>query len=235
MSDFLSRLGARQTSEPAIRPRTVSRFESAGTSPIAPRSENFSPDAGEVHLNTNSLQSVSAKQTENSPTVGARGSERHAGTSPTSSRFRDARATHDVDVQQRLRDLLSGVAYLAAERLRVDGAATENNPPEPLGATLRDETEPVARRDSVNTSATITTNIAPRVEAVPPMRTPRETARMDSGAIPREPHVVHVHIGRVEVRAVHAAPERTRTRNQTSAENSRPLSLEKYLGAKEHK
>ncbi|MEP6781468.1 MAG: hypothetical protein ABJC26_16340 [Gemmatimonadaceae bacterium] len=235
MSDFLSRLGARQTTEPAIRPRTVSRFESADVSPMSLRPESLSSDVAEVNLTENSFQSVSAEQTENNPTASARGSQLHANSSPTANQFRDSRATHDVDIEQRLRDLLSGVEQMAAERQRADAPARGYNSVEPSAATLHGATESAARRDSARNSATVIANIAPRAEVIPSNRSPRDTARMDIGATPREPDVVHVHIGRVEVRAVHAAPERTRAKNQSGTDNSRPLSLEKYLGAKDRK
>jgi hypothetical protein len=45
---------------------------------------------------------------------------------------------------------------------------------------------------------------------------------------PREPDVVQVHIGRIEVRAIVAAPERP-GRPRTGPEPVRPLPLDRYL------
>ena len=98
------------------------------------------------------------------------------------------------------------------------------------------ESNSASRHDSPNPTTTIITNIAPVVAAParPDARDPslRDAARADRDTAPREPDVVHVHIGRVEVHAVHAATERARTRTQTGAEVARPLSLDRYLNAK---
>ena len=233
MSDFLSRLGARQMSEPAIRPRTVSRFESAVVSPHPFRPENFSSDSVDASLRANSAEPAFAERTENNRSIGTRGSEQQPNSTSIANQTRDAHASQDIDIEQRLRDLLNGVEQMAAERQRVDAPARGYNSVEPIASTLRGNNESGLRRDSVNASTTVFTNIAPHVEAIPTIKSQRDVAEFDIGATPREPDVVHVHIGRVEVRAVHAAPERTRTRNQTGADNARPLSLEKYLGAKE--
>jgi hypothetical protein len=48
---------------------------------------------------------------------------------------------------------------------------------------------------------------------------------------PREPDVVHVHIGRIEVRAVVASPEQSRP-TAPRADAPRPLSLDRYLAGK---
>jgi len=59
------------------------------------------------------------------------------------------------------------------------------------------------------------------------------SARRHPGApVEREPDVVHVHIGRVEVRAVMSADERAQPRGAKSSDTPGPLSLDRYLTAK---
>jgi len=215
MSNFLSRLGARQTGEPAIRPRAVSRFETPSTA--ASRPENALSGAEESILGAQPLQPASPGRPDGNRGDAIRNTSQQS--KPSAGQLRHP-------------GQLTSFAPQQTKRPSQDPTARES-----VGALAVAESNSGSRHDSPNPTATIITNIAPVVAAPArpdARRDPslRDAARADRDTAPREPDVVHVHIGRVEVRAVHAAPERARTRTQTGAEVARPLSLDRYLNAK---
>ena len=215
MSNFLSRLGARQAGEPAIRPRAVSRFETASTA--ASRPENALSGAEESILGAPPLQPAPPGRPDGNRGDAIRNTSQQS--KPSAGQLRHP-------------GQLTSFAPQQTQRPSQDRTAGES-----VGALAVAESDSASRHDSPNPTTPIITNIAPVVAAPArpdARRDPslRDAARADRDTAPREPDVVHVHIGRVEVRAVHAAPERARTRTQTGAEVERPLSLDRYLNAK---
>ena len=233
MSNFLSRLGARQTGEPAIRPRAVSRFETASTA--ASRPENALSGAEESILGAQPLQPASPGRPDGNRGDAIRNTSQQS--KPSAGQLRHPGQLLDDEIEQRLRDLLNGATRASFAPQQTERPSQDRTARESVGALAVAESNSASRHDSPNPTTPVITNIAPvvAVAARPDARREpslRDAARADRDTAPREPDVVHVHIGRVEVRAVHAAPERARTRTQTGAEVARPLSLDRYLNAK---
>ncbi|MEP6762791.1 MAG: hypothetical protein ABJB66_00705 [Gemmatimonadaceae bacterium] len=234
MSDFLSRLGARQTSEPAIRPRAVSRFENADVSPVASQPKDAAVGASESSFGAESVNSTSREQPGKIGAVATRTPAPQVAPSFALNQSRDLLGLHD-DVEQRLRSLLDSASRLSNDSPNATPAAETHSGQEPTAALSIAESNSMSPRDSSSATTTVITSIAPRVDATLHGGTNRDAARLDREAAPREPDVVHVHIGRVEVRAIHPTPERARARGQNNPDTTRPLSLERYLSAKDRK
>jgi hypothetical protein len=216
MSDFLRHLVARHTQDPQIRLRATSRFEA----PAAPQwsdREIEDPRSLDVAPANGTAASV-ATEGERAPRHLARSSsdERVDETRP------DVRLLGDRDVTGR-----------PASRSRENEHAIPVTRPTPA-ATLR--AGPVDERSSVRPSidrSAVTHRRSPDENggiAIRPASRPAIPARRSAhdAAAAREPDVVRVHIGRVEVRAVLPTPERARP-VPTRPDGPKPLSLERYL------
>jgi hypothetical protein len=91
-----------------------------------------------------------------------------------------------------------------------------------------------SRRDAAAVIPRITTTIAPRIAQPITGVSRTEGLSTDSDArAAAEPNVIRVHIGRVEVRAVLPAPERSRPRAPKPSDATRPMSLDRYLAGKD--
>jgi hypothetical protein len=217
MSDFLRRLVARHTEDPLIRPRAMSRFEA----PWAPlRSDREIDDGRSLNVApANGTAAGVATEGERGPRHVARSSrdEMSDETRP------DVRLLGDRALRER-----------PASRSPENEQGTPVTRPVPA-ATL--QASPVDERSSVSPStdrSAATHRPSPHENGGIPIRPairPAISARRsahDAAAAPREPDVVRVHIGRVEVRAVLPAPERARP-VPTRPDGPKPLSLERYL------
>jgi len=217
MSGFLERIVAHHASAPTIRPRPASRFEDAGPVRVESVEALVDPDPG----GRPSGSPAAPLDTSEDPFRLRRvASPVTAGDGPAADRPVPSGA-HDVgdgiargvaptsyppvEQPRAPRSSIPAVARAADAALpaRSDGASPPGEPrsartPAPAVATSVRVAEPVGRRD-IGT------------------RTPD-----------REPDVVEVHIGRIEVRAVVAAPERPAPALPRQ-EPVRPLSLERYL------
>jgi hypothetical protein len=216
ISGYLSRLVARHLEAPSIRQRVISRYERTG--PV----DDWSGDdpTGVAH-------------------------------DPVPDRTVSAAASPDpggpADVT---RSSALALDRLAARRESQDRTAIDQAARQPaLGAAAPDDTSPVARVHHRSDAAPIdeprpshatdeVRQAARSRSAVGPLRgapawTTASSApsrrRPDPGvAARREPDVVQVHIGRVEVRAVLPVPDRARPA-APKPEAPRPLSLDRYL------
>lgn len=230
MSDPLDRLVARHTSEPAIRPRVAARFEH-GASPAPAVVEDLEAVAA-AQPSPFSRPRLSSESESRPPEF------RPPMPVPAASRgiqtARPAHASPRAGVVPSVVQAAAATADGAPER----GSAVLAQPlPAPLG--------PAARPDAPRSNepggpaATLTAAVSPvplirpehantrPAEASPARNTGsarRETAF--AAAEGREPDVIQVHIGRIEVRAVLPAPERRLRREPLP----QPLALDRYLG-----
>jgi hypothetical protein len=213
MSGFLRRLVARHAAEPATRPRALSRFEagappSGGSRPesSAPLSSPEEPAGAYVSRSVGPSADVAAanaaprsRPDETRPSVTAM--RRMPSSEPATAPFQLPFDRMTVDRSFPLPEPVVDPAQVArpfAELL-------------PTPQPRRGAGPIVPRRASV----------AARAEAPAPGRLPGA-----SGVAAREPDVVRVHIGRVEVRAVLPPAERPAPRPRESAG---PLPLDRYL------
>jgi len=92
-----------------------------------------------------------------------------------------------------------------------------------------------SRADSGRPQAITASQIVPRVVPPEEQRVPAFTRR----AIAAEPHsvreptVIRVHIGRIDVRAAVPTPDRPRLRSRSASDDSKPMSLDHYLSGKD--
>ena len=244
MTDFVERLLARHLEEPAIRPRSASRFESAAAWPRSqvstglPRTSALgsrpftraTAAASSVAPKSGKEQSVSqpapvrqglgAMQEPDSPPVRV----------PVRARPRDMEPSIDSAVEH----IVGGFSVLRA--------------PDPSGQIIQepqqaagDATSRPGQRHPADSIRPVAVSTGPRERARVPMVTRPEvsdaaastaSARRHPGEpVEREPDVVHVHIGRVEVRAVMPSPEPERPAPAPRA-GPGPLSLDNYLAGK---
>lgn len=231
MSGFLERLGTKLDIAPAIRPRVMSRFESA-----SPFVDAIAPDATAGELVDNALDA---------PT-------RHLSATPSDAEsarasLRDTpvaapRATMNVAVDTidgERRDSLDTGARRAAPDDRVltatrtvstaplaDSSVPLSSAAPPVRGTL--DAAPIAQRPTFSAPAE-------GAAAAPRARTRLSPVIADApGQVgtSREPDVVRVHIGRVEVRAILPAARPT-PRQTTAPSDARPMTLDRYLSTKD--
>jgi hypothetical protein len=239
MSDFLQRLVERHATPPSVRPRTASRFElpaASGTSSGGPA------DIADAFGMAARADDTPGHETDAPGSAGALGVRREAQRQGTARQTHSATPGASSDQPARGLDQRSGTPGRLVQPVSPGGGADEPH----LPASSRVRVEVRHDADGVSTSARLATPrgggtdgtsrqpsiITPAVRPPEPGRTP--SARHDgrSGTHPsREPDIVRVHIGRVEVRAIVAPAERPRP--AAAGPNApRPLSLDGYLAGK---
>ncbi len=241
MSNFLSRLGARVTNDSAIRPRAVSRFEQ----PHAP-------------TRVTTLQSAdSARPGHAGPIASA---DAQWGEQPMESQStRSERGRHDSSLtaaeavppdSRRVERSMTNRTILTDSNEQLETSRSRSGETRQiLGTTDERDT---ARRSAQRAHTPIDVQTRHSVDDLPPSAGsgihPRkmpsrigdspQTPRIGTPQLNRDAHesgaldVVHVHIGRIDVRATVQAPERARLR-ETNAEARGPMSLDRYLATKD--
>ena len=221
MSGFLHRLAARQSAEPAIRPRVVPRFAWGAPSVGAWSSEGRS---------TPVMLALSRAPGERSPalppaeTIGR--PRVHAASTPKHhDRFAPA-SEHESRPEAWPP---SETTFRRVDRARIDAAIAETtSPPEAPGVAPRIDVSPPRAPafplevPSAHVPRASARPVRSRTEAPQPQR---NSSREDA-----VPEVVQVHIGRVEVRAILPAPERPRPASRR--ESTPALPLDQYLAGK---
>jgi hypothetical protein len=226
MSDFFARLGARHAAEAAIRPRAVSRFESA-TLGARSTEDAAAPDAGLVEATASVAPSgqVPAKELRQ-PLSGERDQRDEA--RADGRWLRAAMPTNPVSAPDRGVPVLSKPAEMlprAASDSRAEVRSSERSEQMPLQATEGANDRSAPRRQSPA--------IVPRVTSAAPTGQARvRDTQAAEAETAREPDVIRVHIGRVEVRAVMPTP-RPQPRSAQPSTDVRPMSLDRYLNAKD--
>lgn len=240
MSSFLDRLGARHIDVPAIRPRAVSRFESPFVAPFVDAT------AHDDSVLDKERHSSSGMSVNNTPRLDS---------SPRGMPSRDVGAGHadawrtgpaTLSPQIELTDA-DAQGPFDAVRPRTEFADRAFAPLSPLVTTpitvtaaLRPSTAPPVRGTLSATPIAPTPNrgapvagvvVAPRSRAQVPSATSDALAQIDAPTS-REPDVVRVHIGRVEVRAIMPTARPT-PRQSVPPNESRPMTLDRYLGGKD--
>ncbi len=222
MSGFLQGLLSRHATELAVRPRAASPFE-FGTLPFG-SSEPAGVSAAaslETHLR------LGAPETD--PTRAAMVDEPSAAWRPPSHAERRRLERPPGKPEP------TGARENArpSERPASDRGHGSDRPSSAEGArSFMNLAEAANARSSLSIPGVGPLRIAPRIP-LPAVRMLEPLSRRAETAepAPREPDVVHVHIGRVEVRAMMADSERPRsTTPRTSV--PRPLSLDRYLAGK---
>lgn len=224
MSDFLTRLGARHTAEPAVRPRAASRFEQASALPLDRESLDVDANPAERAHRSTLTDALAA------PDARAAGHPRTASPARTSpaveptSTFADSARDREAARSEPARPPL---APIAADGLDVRVAHLVDNP-RPVddghaAAIVPRESSPVVREVQ-----TVAARVAERAAAT--SNPTRGEIRHDGPVA--SPDVVRVHIGRVEVRAVMPPAERARPRGSKTSDAQGPLSLDRYLSGK---
>jgi len=224
MSDFLTRLGARHTVEPAVRPRAVSRFEQASALPLD--RETLDVDASPAD-HTPRGASIDALAAPNARTAAHPGTASPARTSPAvepTATFADNVRDREPARSERARPPLPP---FPADGLDVRVAHLVDNP-RPVDDGHAAAIVPRKSSPVVHEVQTVAARVAERAAA--PSNPTRGEIRHDGPAA--SPDVVRVHIGRVEVRAVMPPTERTRPRGSKASEAQGPLSLDRYLSGK---
>ena len=215
MSGYLARLAARAGGAPAAAgPRLPSRFEPAGN--------DGSTDAATAA----SVASPQVAPANAETSAGARVGEAHPDTPATES----ARAEGD-----RAAAPATDVADPRPEATGTDAGIPAAAPAPPDGEALGTGSGHAAAPPP---AAPVRTAAAPRVEAEPPRRAASATAVTSVGATARdeasvpssEPDVVHVTIGRVDVRATVTAPASPARSPRPSRDGER--SLHDYLAGR---
>lgn len=212
MSGYLRRLVERHAADPAARPRALSRFET-GLSP-------FRETTGEA---------VSPPPAEDAPAEPFR-----RGTVPSFGPVSKPEAPRDA-LEGSLPAVAATPARLPSERAAAPSPERRGrtapdrpfSPPAPIAAPAHGLTPPARRPDASplpQVAGTVFPRMAPvAANARPPVAAPLRGA---PDRTVREPDVVRVQIGRVEVRAV-LPPAARPTTPSRPAEG--PLSLDRYL------
>jgi len=209
MSGYLERLVGRHVEPPAVRPRAVSRFEGdlagGAVPPGVAVSDGSSPRAASAEPTPAPPEMVSPASATRLVPLAAEPSSAPAAPSP---------ADESPKVRSAVR-VVRQPAALASQPQRAAG---------PIGQS-RDDAATSPGPDRPITVAAIRRAEPP--QAVAPATAQLALSRRSAEPSPREPDVVHVRIGRVEVRATvpapppsHPAPRPTRPA---------PMSLERYL------
>ncbi len=243
MSSYLDRLGARHTDAPAIRPRAVSRFERVAAS--APLADDAAP--GDEAREVTARDATSDLSVNNATRHGpqSRGMLRSDETRAHADAWHTGVVTAsppaeviDPDARERL-DTVRPRAEPADRAFASTPSATIS--PAPVATELRLSSASPVRGTLSATPIVPRPSMDARVDGAavaPRSRTQMPTDVGDALAqigapVVREPDVIRVHIGRVEVRAILPAARPT-PRQSTSAGDSRPMSLDRYLGGKDH-
>jgi hypothetical protein len=217
MSGFLERIVAHHASAPTIRPRPASRFEDAGPVPVESVEALVDPDPGGRPSGSPAPPTDTAEDPFRLRRVA---SPATAGDGPAADRPVPAAAHDMVDGIER--------AGLPTDHLQAEQPAAPRWPV-PAVARAADAALP-ARSDGASRPGEPRSARTPAPAVATSVRVAEPAGRRDIGTRTpdREPDVVEVHIGRIEVRAVVAAPERPAPALPRQ-EPVRPLSLERYL------
>jgi hypothetical protein len=213
MTGYLERLVGRHAGPPAVWPRPVSRFEG----------DHVGTEIGsetEVRVSDRGPSAAAPKAIETAATVVATGT--------TDAAFPTVASSGRSD----------GVAHDRIDGPRPAGAAASQAPspatiaPGPRRSVRRSDRarrdEPATRRGQEgSTVAPVTIRRAGPPAIVVSTGGDATPTRRSAGLAPPEPDVVHVHIGRVEVRA--AVPAREPSRPAPRPARPGPLSLDRYL------
>jgi hypothetical protein len=216
MSGYLRRLVERHAAEPAARPRALSRFETGALRPREISREAAVPPPIGLPPAPFADHIQHPKETAASPGVSR--SRRDEGR-PALAAPPESNASAPTETPA---------------RSFVDPPAFDRPLPSRLPVTPDvSGVPPPGRRPGLGVPIRAVTTVVPRT--APPAATvdrpPRRPARAGSFPVPREPDVVRVQIGRVEVRAV--LPPAGRPAPQSSQPPAEgPLSLERYLARK---
>lgn len=208
MSGYLERLVGRHLEPPAVRPRPVARFEGdlvGGTvQPEALASDGPSPARGAAPMwqEPIDIPSTTPIPAPPVPQSDAGVAALPAVESPSVRTAEPATPQPAIPATQPPRSASQ------IERSRHDESTTKLGPDRP----------------SVTPAAIRRADPAQVVAGLPVVARP---FRRSADPTPREPDVVHVHIGRVEVRATVPAPQPSRTAPR--APRPAPLSLDRYL------
>ncbi len=230
MSNFFTRLSERHAVAPAIKPRAVSRFEvGAQGVPTITESEPPFSEAVATRLALDAPGEVRAPRRDvlRDATAAAPPRESAPVLRVTTSVER-APAIAAAIPETRGTQVSTRPVRLASEapRSRETAASVDSAPVLP---SRRDK----VLTDNVRESLSHASAVVPR-SAAPPLSVAVASsviaARRDD--VHREPDVIRVHIGRVEVRAI-MPPARPLPRTSTPSHNARPMSLDQYLGGKE--
>lgn len=221
MSGFLHRLAARQSAEPAIRPRVVPRFAWSAPSVGPWPSEGRSTP---VTLASPQVLGVRSRAPFSTETIGAP----HVHEAPTPNHNDPSAPASERDSRPEAQPP-NETTFRQVDRGRIDAAIPETtSPPEaPEVAPRIDVSPPRApvfpfEIPSAPVPRASAGPVRSRTEASQPQR---NSSREDSS-----PEVVQVHIGRVEVRAILPAPERPRPASRR--ESTPALPLDQYLAGK---
>lgn len=217
---YLARLVTRMTDEPAIRPRVASRFEVGGGGQRGLEVTTETREAPDAALDeARPARAVSATDPAGRPSPRDQ--------APVAAPHRDLAAV----VRRLTADNAPGIAERAAAR-RGDrassGGVRASGQPEPSRAADATDPDPGPLRAGARAVTPTTVGEAVptryRIRAAARSDSPDATSRVDR----REPDVVQVHIGRVEVRAIGAAPT-SPTPIARPTVGLRPLPLDRYL------
>ena len=209
MSDFLGRLMARHAegSASAIRPRAVSRFE-APTPPVEPETVEQEIPLQRAASPSALATPAIAPAVRNASRVDEPSGERIVRDEPpTAAPVRSAPST-----VARIEQMLKQVETIIRSPSPGNGPAQE------------------ASKPPIVTTTPVVPKVVPSVESRPAIQIRSGLGQHD--ATESEPHVIRVHIGRIDVRANIPAVERPRLRS-TSSEKAKPMSLDRYLSGKD--
>ena len=245
MTSFLDRLVARHASEPPVRPRTVSRFQLApggrlpGIEQGVDRELRFEEPGRVVRRPPGDLTSQRVSDWRPEPSIPAGVSAPAAAVDrsppldgPDGTAQGDAVVRRERWPKSRPRHIERAVAVRKSEpdrsalaRNTTIGQESQVGPETPAGAPSRRETKRTAIVPSASRSIDVVALDGPASSVV--------ASRPQDAAVGRRlPDVVHVYIGRMEVRAVVAdgAGARSGSRSDVrSMQGDGPLSLERYL------
>jgi hypothetical protein len=227
MTSFLVRLTERHAAAPVIRPRVLSRFERP-TAAALPAPMDATEDAA-VPLPAVAERTTATRR--HSPAVALdaanvpherdarREAVRNIGADDTHAALPLAAVAIDARVP---RDAAAGVRAMPTPRVPDDG---------PDAASTRGGFAPVAPARSAAPQVVATTRHA----VAPVVATRRDVVTRSHGAsapVVREPDVIRVHIGRVEIRTVMPPAARPQPRAAAPAPAAAPLPLDRYLDAR---
>jgi hypothetical protein len=210
VSGYLERLVGRHVEPPSVRPRPVSRFEGdlvgGAVPPEVAGSRGPSPRAAPA-------EPTPAPQEQ----VGVASATRLAPPAAQPSIARAAPSRASASLPER-----------TAEPAIPPPAPLAGQAPRPVGPMERSHQDEPATKPGPDRP--ITAAAIHRAEVPQPAAPPRAQlapSRRSAEPSPREPDVVHVHIGRVEVRATVPAPQPSRPPPRPT--RPAPMSLERYL------
>lgn len=228
MSDFLTNLAARSLAPPTLRPRTLSRFEPA-TLGEAPETASEEPAPKQMRASSPAPPPVSA---------------------PTSTRDA-ATATHDQVLHERTHEVVREgaervvVHHEESREIRVEAPRelttrevrvvsprdTDTRERRPAPAIERSETRDAAPAEREREAARVEVHHRDRIVPLsqPAMRTTSRIHRASEPVAAAAEPVIHVSIGRVEVRAVTSpTPQRSSRRNAA-------MTIDDYVARKKAK